>query len=468
MAAQATWVGDLPAVDHNASPEIEYPTSLEVAFDREVLRDEVVPRIIGKSVALRRVLDMVRLVAPTDATVLINGETGTGKELIAEAIHRCSDRLSGPFVKVNCAAIPAGLLESELFGHERGAYTGAIGRRIGLFERANRGTLLLDEIGDLPLELQPKLLRVMQERKFERLGGSTTIHTDVRVICATHRDLDQMVNERQFRADLLYRLSVFPIELPPLRHRPDDIRLLIRHFAMDYAARMHKGITAISEEFMAALTQYSWPGNVRELQNVVERAVILSTSAVLNGSLPKPTHATLLVSKWQKATAPVTLKQAEGSHILQTLEETEGVIGGRNGAAAWLGLPRTTLMSKMRRLGITFGRGGALPDQPSASVPTAGDPSHPAVPLTGSSRDETDSGGSESHFEVGRVYTLAEAEREHILEVVQMTNGLIAGSGGAAAVLGVPASTLRSRMKKLGISRFKQRVNEEQMEDTGE
>ncbi|MEY2493485.1 MAG: formate hydrogenlyase transcriptional activator [Verrucomicrobiota bacterium] len=214
------------------------------------------PRIVGNSAALRRVLGMVRLVAQTDATVLINGETGTGKELIAEAVHKCSDRSNGPFVKVNCAAIPAGLLESELFGHERGAYTGAVARSIGRFERANRGTLFLDEIGDLPLELQPKLLRVMQERQFERLGGATTVYTDVRVICATHRNLVEMVDKREFRADLFYRLSVFPIELPPLRDRPEDIRLLVHHFAMDYAARMHKRITAISEEFMAALMRH--------------------------------------------------------------------------------------------------------------------------------------------------------------------------------------------------------------------
>src|SRR6266403_722612 len=210
---------------------------------------------------------IVRVVAPTDATVLIEGETGTGKELIAEAIHKCGDRSSGPLVKVNCAAIPAGLLESELFGHERGAYTGAFVRNIGRFERANRGTLFLDEIGDLPLELQPKLLRVMQERQFERLGGTATIHTDVRVICATHRNLTEMTEERQFRADLFYRLSVFPIELPPLRERPEDIRLLVHHFAMDCADRMRKPITAISEEFMAAVARHSWPGNVRELQS---------------------------------------------------------------------------------------------------------------------------------------------------------------------------------------------------------
>ena len=232
---------------------------------------------------------MVQVVAPTDATVLISGETGTGKELIAEAIHKCSDRSNGPFVKVNCASIPAGLLESELFGHERGAYTGAIARSIGRFERANRGTLFLDEIGDLPLELQPKLLRVIQERRFERLGSAATIHTDVRVICASHRNLVEMVDTREFRADLFYRLSVFPIELPPLRDRPEDIRLLVHHFAMDYAARMHKPIKAISEEFMRTLVQHSWPGNVRELQNLIQRSVILSTDGILSGARPEVT-----------------------------------------------------------------------------------------------------------------------------------------------------------------------------------
>jgi transcriptional regulator with GAF, ATPase, and Fis domain len=294
----------------------------------------------------------VRIVAPTDSTVLINGETGTGKELIAEAIHKCSDRSNGPFVKVNCAAIPAGLLESELFGHERGAYTGAVTRGIGRFERANHGTLFLDEIGDLPLELQPKLLRVMQERQFERLGGGATIQTDVRVICATHRNLVEMVDERQFRADLFYRLSVFPIELPPLRDRSEDIPLLVQHFAMDYAARMNKRITAISEEFMTALVRHSWPGNVRELQNFIERSVILSSGDVLSGSRPELTCITPHGSKLSKSSAPVTLAQAESSHNLQTLQETKGVIGGRNGAAARLGLPRTTLMSKMQRLGM--------------------------------------------------------------------------------------------------------------------
>jgi len=304
------------------------------------------PEIIGNSAALRGVLRLVRVVAPTEATVLIQGETGTGKELIAEAIHKCSDRSSGPFVKVNCAAIPAGLLESELFGHERGAYTGAVARSIGRFERANRGTLFLDEIGDLPLELQPKILRVMQERQFERLGGTSTIHADVRVICATHRNLAEMTEERQFRADLFYRLSVFPVELPPLRERPEDIRLLVHHFAMDFANRMHKPITGVSEEFISALTRHSWPGNVRELQNFIERAVILSNGAVLNSSVPELTSK----SKWS---APVTLEEGERSLILQALQQTAGVVGGPNGAATRLGLPRTTLLAKIKRMGIS-------------------------------------------------------------------------------------------------------------------
>jgi len=352
MAAQASWVSESPIVNHNASFKIEDATSAKAAFQSDELHGRNLPLIIGNSNALRRVLDLVQVVAPTDATVLINGETGTGKELIAEAMHKYSDRSNGPFVKVNCAAIPAGLLESELFGHERGAYTGAVARGIGRFERANRGTLFLDEIGDLPLELQPKLLRVMQERQFERLGGVASIHTDVRVVCATHRNLVEMVEKREFRADLFYRLSVFPIELPPLRGRTEDIRLLVRHFAMHYAARMNKRITTISEEFMTALVRHSWPGNVRELQNFIERSVILSTSTVLSGSRPELTRTS-------KLSAPVTMEDAERSHILQTLQQTDGVLGGPSGAAARLGLPRTTLIAKMNRLGINRGQSSA-------------------------------------------------------------------------------------------------------------
>jgi formate hydrogenlyase transcriptional activator len=360
MSAQTTWISELPEVNHNTFFDVEDETSTVVPDSNE-LRSRGFPRIIGKSAALRRVLDMVQVVAPTDATVLINGETGTGKELIAEAIHQSSERSNGPFVKVNCAAIPAGLLESELFGHERGAYTGAVARGIGRFERANRGTLFLDEIGDLPLELQPKLLRVIQEKQFERLGGNATIRSDVRVICATHRDLSAMIEEQQFRTDLFYRLSVFPIALPPLRERPEDIRLLVRHFAMDYADRMEKPITAIADQFMAALMSHSWPGNVRELQNFIERSVILSTGAILSGSLPK-------LSRTLKSFAPVTLEEADRSHILQALRRAEGVVGGPNGAAARLGLKRTTLISMMRRLSIDPGRSLTVPPRAAASV----------------------------------------------------------------------------------------------------
>ena len=360
MSTQASWAPEVPAVIHNGSfGEDAALTNAEL--DNNELCGSGLPRIVGNSAALRRVLGLVRIVAPTDTTVLINGETGTGKELIAEAIHKCSERLKGPFVKVNCAAIPAGLLESELFGHERGAYTGACTRSIGRFERANRGTLFLDEIGDLPLELQPKILRALQERQFERLGCATTIHSDMRVICATHRNLIEMVDKREFRADLFYRLSVFPIELPPLRERPEDIRLLVHHFTMMHADRVQKPITAISEEFMAALVRHPWPGNIRELQNFIERSVILSTGPVLNGSLPE-------VSRASKESAPITMEQADRSHILQTLLRTEGVVGGPNGAAARLGLKRTTLISMMRRLGINPGRSLALKARSVASV----------------------------------------------------------------------------------------------------
>jgi formate hydrogenlyase transcriptional activator len=344
MSTAASWVSQVPASIHNG-PFGEDAALTNAEFGKYELCDSGSPRIVGNSAALRRVLGMVRIVAPTDATVLINGETGTGKELIAEAIHQCSNRSKGPFVKVNCAAIPAGLLESEMFGHERGAFTGAVARIIGRFERANGGTLFLDEIGDLPLELQPKILRVIQERQFERLGSATTIRADVRVICATHQNLVEMIDEQRFRADLFYRLSVFPIELPPLRDRPEDIRLLVHHFAMDYARRLGKPITAISEQFMTACAHHSWPGNVRQLQNFIERSVILSKGSVLNGSLSDLTCAT-------KTSAPVTMEDAERSHILETLQQTDGVVGGPNGAAARLGLCRTTLISKMKRLGI--------------------------------------------------------------------------------------------------------------------
>jgi transcriptional regulator with GAF, ATPase, and Fis domain len=382
MATLANWAHEVPAVNHIGKVE---------SADNE-LRGNGLPRIVGNSGALQRVLEMVRMVAPTDATVLIKGETGTGKELIAEAIHKCSDRSKGPFVKVNCAAIPAGLLESELFGHERGAFTGAVARGIGRFERANGGTLFLDEIGDLPLELQPKILRVIQERQFERLGSATTIHADVRVICATHRNLVEMVDKGEFRADLFYRLSVFPIELPPLRERPEDVRLLVHHFAMDYARRMRKPITAIAEQFITACARHTWPGNIRELQNFIERSVILSNGPVLTGSPSDLTCA-------QKASAPVTLEEAESSHILQTLRQTGGVVGGPNGAAARLGVRRTTLISKMRRLGLNRGKNSALPEDTTLRTP----------PLIAIARAGASSGNSNAHSGGGRAYAVAKA-----------------------------------------------------------
>jgi formate hydrogenlyase transcriptional activator len=402
MSTQATWASEMPAVNDNVSFEIEDAISTNTEFDNNELHVSGLPRIVGNSAALRRVLGLVRIVAPTDATVLINGETGTGKELIAEAIHRYSNQSNGPFVKVNCAAIPAGLLESELFGHERGAFTGAVARGIGRFERANRGTLFLDEIGDLPLELQPKILRVMQERQFERLGGTTTIHADVRVICATHRNLVEMIDECEFRADLFYRLSVFPIELPPLRERPEDIRLLVHHFAMDYARRMRKPITAIAAQFMEALADHSWPGNVRELQNFVERSVILSKGPVLTGSVSDLTRG-------QKASAPVTLEEAESSHILQTLRETGGVVGGPNGAAARLGVRRTTLISKMRRLHINHRHSSALPVRAVASAPSSEDQALRPPPLAAIARAGASSGNSDPYCKGGRSYAVAKA-----------------------------------------------------------
>ena len=319
--------------------------------------DTSLPRIVGTSQGLRDALDMVKVVAPTDATVVINGETGTGKELIAEAIHKSSRRSKGPFVKVNCAAIPAGLLESELFGHERGAFTGAIARGIGRFERANRGTLFLDEIGDLPLELQPKLLRVMQEKEFERLGGTATIRSDVRIVCATHRNLGDMINRREFRADLFYRLGVFPIELPPLRERREDIPDLVMHFVEVFGRRMGKPIEEIPSEAMATLQAYHWPGNIRELQNLIERAIILSDGGVLSNPLPLERPQRITVGSPAAFSATIspatTLRDSERALILRTLESVGWVIGGPNGASAKLGLKRTTLFHKMQRLGIS-------------------------------------------------------------------------------------------------------------------
>ena len=310
-------------------------------------RDRLVDQLVGNSPALESVLGEVQRVAPTDSTVLVLGETGTGKEMIARAIHNLSARRGGPFVKLNCSAIPFDLLESELFGHEKGAFTGAVAERIGRFEMADTGTLFLDEIGDLPLALQPKLLRVLQEQEFERLGGCRTHQINIRLVAATNRDLATMVTRNEVRSDLYYRLNVFPVLIPPLRDRGRDICLLVKHFVEVFSRRIGKRIEQIPETTMNAFVAYHWPGNVRELQNLIERAVIRSD----NGVLPNP------LSRAQANTMPPisargTLRDQETALILQTLRAAGGIIGGSQGAAARLGLKRTTLITKMKRLGI--------------------------------------------------------------------------------------------------------------------
>ena len=316
--------------------------------------------IIGASRSLREVMDSVRLVAPADAAVLIHGETGTGKELIARAIHERSRRSRAPYIKVNCAAIPAGLLESELFGHERGAFTGAWNQTVGRFQMAHGGTLFLDEIGDLPLELQPKLLRILQEQEFERLGSTRTIRVDVRIVAATNLDLARMVNERRFRADLYYRLNVFPITVPPLRERIDDIPQLVWHFARLFAKRMGREITMIPDEVMELLKLHDWPGNIRELQNVVERSVVMANGPVLRPALSQ--LRVMAKSAEPAAAVTRTLADAERHHILEAIRQTGGVVGGRSGAAARLGMARTTLLYRMQKLGIS---------QPQAAMASA-------------------------------------------------------------------------------------------------
>ena len=310
-------------------------------------RDRQFDHIVGNSPALESTLAEVQRVAPTDSTVLVLGETGTGKELIAHAIHNLSPRCGCPFIKLNCAAIPFDLLESELFGHEKGAFTGAVAQKLGRFEMADTGTLFLDEIGDLPLALQPKLLRVLQEQEFERLGSGRTHHINLRLVAATHRDLAQMVARNEFRSDLYYRLNVFPVVVPPLRERREDIRQLVLHFAEVFARRMGKHIEQIPETTMDGFIAYPWPGNVRELQNLIERAVIRSDDGVLPNPLP-PTQTNTI-----RTLAPQgTLREYEATLILQTLQAAGGMIGGPRGAAARLGLKRSTLVSKMKRLGI--------------------------------------------------------------------------------------------------------------------
>lgn len=314
----------------------------------EIRTDHDFEAIIGQSPALKRILKQAELVAPTGSTVLIMGETGTGKEVLARAIHDISPRRERTFVSVNCAAIPMGLLESELFGHEKGAFTGAIVQRIGRFELAHQGTLFLDEVGDIPLELQPKLLRVLQEQEFERLGSTRTLHVDTRLMAATSRDLAQMVENREFRGDLYYRLNIFPILVPPLRERPEDIPLLVAHFTDRYARRMDKRISKIPVETMDALKRYHWPGNVRELQNFIERATILTPGSTLQAPLSELRQASREVQRKSR-----TLAETERDQIMRTLRESQWVLGGPGGAAERLGLKRTTLFYKMRKLGIT-------------------------------------------------------------------------------------------------------------------
>jgi DNA-binding NtrC family response regulator len=337
-----------------ASEELLNAIQQGIAYDRRARRQRKdIPQrnfeeIIGSSAPLKAVLKQVEVVAPTSSTVLIQGETGTGKELIARAIHNVSSRSNRPFVKINCAAIPLGLLESELFGHEKGAFTGAVALKLGLFELAHQGTLFLDEIGDIPLELQPKLLRVLQENEFERVGGTRTRQVDVRLVAATNKDLTQMIVAKQFREDLYFRLNVFPIVTPPLRDRVEDIPVLVRHFVDTYSQRMNKPFETVAEPVMKRLCQYRWPGNIRELQNFIERSVVLSS-----GTLLRPPFADLEQGAKRATGSFATLEDAERRHIVKALDDTNWLIGGPNGAASRLGLKRTTLLSKMDRLGIS-------------------------------------------------------------------------------------------------------------------
>jgi len=370
--------------------------------------------IVGKSDALKHVLGQAEQVANSDCTVLIMGETGTGKELLARAIHNLSLRSTRTLVKVNCAAIPTGLLESEMFGHEKGAFTGAITQRIGRLELAHKGTLFLDEVGDIPFELQPKLLRAIQEQEFERLGSTRPIHVDVRLISATNRNLEEMVANREFRSDLYYRLNVFPLYIPPLRERKGDIPLLVHHFAKKYTTRMNKEISTIPSQTMRVLESMPWLGNVRELANVIERAVILSRGTSLEVPLAELRKEPLAVSpvgpsaQTQVASPTQAERSAEDQErerILLALRETNGIVAGPNGAAARLGWTRGTLLSRIQQLGISLYSANAM-----------------------------------------------QTERELILNALRETNGVVAGEKGAAAKLGIRRSTLLSRMQRLGIS----------------
>jgi len=348
-SAPAAWQEKPSQAFRGADPASEFEdANLHSRSSNAPVAPDAFAGMIGSSEAIQRVKKQVRTVASTDSTVLLEGETGTGKELVSRAVHELSQRKNRALIKFNCAAIPHGLLESELFGHERGAFTGAIARKLGRFELADQGTLFLDEVGEIPLELQVKLLRILQEQEFERLGGTQTLRVNVRLVAATNRNLAAMVSDQQFRSDLFFRLNVFPIRVPALRERTEDIPLLADHFLKEYSRRMDKRIDTIPQSTVERLKQHPWPGNVRELQNFIERAVILTTGSILNaplGDLKTPAGAEPMPA--------VTLREAESSHILKTLRQTNWVLGGPRGAALRLGLKRTTLVSKMRKLGLS-------------------------------------------------------------------------------------------------------------------
>jgi len=368
----------IPTRDDTRISDLEAPVAAaNLDLEDEVDHEINFGRIVGRSPALRRALKQIETVSGTVSTVILEGETGTGKELLAQAIHDLSGRRSGPFVKINCAAIPGGLLESELFGHEKGAFTSASAQRVGRFELANGGTIFLDEVGEIPLELQPKFLRVLQEREFERLGGTRTLHTDIRVIAATNRDLRAMVERGTFRSDLFYRLNVFPVRVPALRERPEDIPLLVRRFADEVSRRMNKSFVAIPPSTMRDLCRYPWPGNIRELQNVVERAVILSPGPLLEidvGDL-NPRGSSMRGANSRVEALPLRrlrdeLEDAQRDAILRALRQAGGRVGGPDGAADRLGLKRTTLIGRMKRLGIeSNSRNGKPHETYQADVP---------------------------------------------------------------------------------------------------
>jgi transcriptional regulator with GAF, ATPase, and Fis domain len=427
--------------------------------------------IVGVSLTLRGVLDQVRVVAATGSTVLIEGETGTGKELVATAIHMCSQRCNRPFVKLNCAAIPLGLLESELFGHERGAFTGAVTQKLGRFESADGGTLFLDEIGDIPLELQVKLLRVLQEHEFERLGSTYTRRINVRIVAATNQDLARLVEAKQFRMDLFYRLNVFPITLPPLRCRTQDIPLLIAHFVRKYAQSMSKRIAKIPKATLDSLIRYEWPGNIRELQNFIERSVILTRGAELRAPVEELSKNGVFADNAR------TLADAGRDHIINTLRETNWVVGGKCGAASRLGLNRTTLIAKMRKLGISR----EIIEQVASSDkrfigPLASEFDSPAIQLqnvieramilskspvfnialrelerVATPRSRQAEANATQPEQENLDDLLDETERTQILRALEASNGVIGGPSGAATRLGIKRSTLQLRMQRLGI-----------------